>query len=79
MESTLQDPFQPKDHFRVWFDGQSFLKSWVDGAIGLHGGDEDVEDPEKDEDGRWDGFDEFGTTQLASHGRMSPRQQDQDG
>ena len=55
------------------------LESGVDHAVGLHGGDGDVEHPEEDECWWWDGLEELGSTQLSTNGRMSSGKKDKDG
>ena len=55
------------------------LESRFDNAIGLHGGDGDIEHPEEDESSWWNGLEELGSSQLSTHSRMSSGNQDQDG
>ena len=56
-----------------------FLESWLNNTIGFHGGDHDIEDPEEDEESWWNCLEEFGTAELATDGRMSPGEEDEDG
>ena len=55
------------------------LESGVDDAVGLHGGDGDIEHPEEDESWWWDGLEELGSSQLSTNGRMSSDEKDEDG
>ena len=54
------------------------LETGIDDFVGLQGGDEHVEDPEANEDGRSDGLDGFGAAQLASDSRVTTEHQDND-
>ena len=56
-----------------------FLESGVDDAVGLHGGDGDVGEPEAAEDAGGDGLDGLGAAQLAADGGGAPQEQDQNG
>jgi len=61
------------------FGEVSPLEAGVDDLVGLHGGDEDVADPEEDEDARGDGLDALGASELAADRRVAPSQKDQNG
>ena len=54
------------------------LEARVDHAVGLQGGDENVEDPEEHKDAGGDGLDGLGPAQLASDGGTPPREEDED-
>ena len=57
----------------------NFLESRIDDAIGLHGGDGNVEHPEEDEDSWRDCLEELGSSQLTTNGGMPSGDQDKDG
>ena len=61
------------------FDIRVPLEAGVEDLVCLHGGDEDVGDPEEDEDAGGDRLDALGAAQLAAHRRAAPGQQDEDG
>ena len=54
------------------------LEARVDDLVGLHGGDEDVGDPEEDEYARCDDLDAPGASELAV-AEFAPSQEDHDG
>jgi len=60
---------------RCLFD---LLEARIDGAVGFHGRDEDVEDPEEDKDGGGDCLGSLGASQFATNGRMPPEHQEKD-
>ena len=60
------------------FGEVSPLEAGVDDLVGLHGGDEDVGDPEEDEYARGDDLDAPGASELAV-AEFAPSQEDHDG
>jgi len=55
------------------------LEARVDDTVGLHGGDSNIGDPEADKDAGGDSLDSLGATKLATNGRVSSGQQNDDG
>ena len=55
------------------------LEAGLDDIVHLQSRDHDVEAPEEDKDGRRDGLEELGSSELSANGRVSPHQQDEDG
>ena len=62
----------------VWLADEELLEARLDDLVGLHGGDEDVGDPEEDEYARGDGLDALGASELAA-AEFAPGQEDEDG
>lgn len=55
------------------------LEAGLDDIVHLQSRDHDVEAPEEDKEGRRDGLEELGSSELSADGRVSPREQNEDG
>ena len=61
------------------FSRSNDLEARVNDAVGLHGGDGDIEAPEEDKDTRGNSLKGLRTSELSAHSRVSPGHEDQDG
>lgn len=61
------------------FSRSNDLEARVNDAVGLHGGDGDIEAPEEDKDTRGNSLKGLRTSELSAHSRVSPGHKDQDG
>ena len=55
------------------------LEAGLDDIVHLQSRDHDVEAPEEDKEGRRDGLEELGSSKLSADGRVSPREENEDG
>ena len=55
------------------------LESWFDDFISFKSRDEDIKDPEKDKDSRWNGFEWFWTTKFTANSRITSEHQNHNG
>ena len=55
------------------------LEAGLDDIVHLQSRDHDVEAPEEDKEGRRDGLEELGSSELSADGRVSPREENEDG
>jgi len=75
---SQQSVWQPRFTFFL-ASSNIFLESWVDDTISFQSGDSNIEAPEEDKYGCWDGLEELGSTKLSTNHWTSSEHQDGNG